>query len=70
MTIREQAAVLCAIAASAPYGFGSIAYAAECIHCSLAARSLALRAWDAAHKRGATHKHAEAEALIRTGWNG
>jgi hypothetical protein len=66
--VREEAALICAIAASTPDLAESYSAVASALGISVARRSfyLALWAWDLC-QRGAD-ADSEAESLIRTGW--
>lgn len=73
---REQAALICAIAASAPAGVQPFYdQIADNIDAAGESERLAMRAWKFAWEFAANHGKwtrevdAEAEALIRTGWS-
>ena len=72
---REQAATICAIAASSEYASDAYNLAADAIGAGLAALALANDAWGRATNGGFGGEgddlradDAEAEALLRTGW--
>ena len=73
---REQAATICAIAASSgATGYGEVSYgeAADAIGASVEAFDLADAAWSAANRKFFDGEKgrigdAKAEALLRTGW--
>jgi hypothetical protein len=66
---REQAALLCAIAASSRWIDRSISHASGCAEAPPGAQSLAVTAWLHAYYEKADHPYAEAESLLRSNWS-